>query len=60
MNHYCNRSACITYDGFKDLYKLYMDGVKVDSGAFAGDDPVAVVRPGGVTYLGNVVRANFL
>ena len=46
------RSACITYDGFKDLYKLYIDGVKVDSGAFSGDNAVAVVRSGGVIYLG--------
>ena len=38
------RYACITYDGFKDLYKLYIDGVKVASGPFSGDDPIAVVR----------------
>ena len=31
-------------DGFKDLYKLYIDGVKVASGPFSGDDPIAVVR----------------
>ena len=38
------RYACITYDGFKDLFKLYIDGVKVTSGPFSGDDPIAVVR----------------
>ena len=42
--HLNPRHACISYDGFKDLYKLYMDGVKVDSGPFSGDDPIAPVR----------------
>ena len=49
---YIWRSACVTYDGYKDLYKLYIDGVKVESGPFSGDEAVAVVRPGGLIYLG--------
>ena len=35
---------CITYDGQKDLYKLYADGEKVTSGSFAGDNPVNPIR----------------
>ena len=31
---YIWRSACVTYDGYKDLYKLYIDGVKVESGQY--------------------------
>jgi len=46
------RFICISYDGAKDLYKLFADGEKVSSGSFAGDNPVAPVRSGGVNYLG--------
>ena len=49
---YIWRSACVTYDGYKDLYKLYIDGVKVESGAFAGDNSVEPVRPGGIFVVG--------
>ena len=38
------RHVCVTYDGAKDLYKLFVDGEKVSSGSWAGDNPVAPVR----------------
>ena len=38
------RFMCVSYDGGKDLYKLFADGVKVSSGSWAGDNPVAPVR----------------
>ena len=46
------RYACIAYDGLKDLYKLFIDGEKVDSGSWAGDNAVVPVRPTGLNYLG--------
>ena len=46
------RHICITYDHFRDSYKLYVDGVKVESGAFAGDNSVEPIRPGGVFVVG--------
>ena len=46
------RHICITYDHFRDSFKLYVDGVKVDSGSFAGDDPLEPIRPGGIFVVG--------
>ena len=46
------RHICITYDHFRDSYKLYVDGVKVESGAFAGDNSVEPIRPGGIFVVG--------
>ena len=46
------RHICLTYDHFRDSFKLYVDGVKVDSGAFAGDDPLEPIRPGGIFVVG--------
>ena len=40
------RQICITYDAFRDVYKLYVDGEKVDSGSFAGENQVKPIRPG--------------
>ena len=52
------RHICITYDHFRDSYKLYVDGVKVESGAFAGDNSVEPIRPGGIFVVGqDQVRA---
>jgi len=42
----------VTYDGAKDLYKVFVDGVKTESGSWAGDNPVEPVRKGGLNYLG--------
>ena len=28
---------CLVYDGFKDLYKVFADGEKIDSGSWTGD-----------------------
>ena len=28
---------CLVYDGFKDLYKVFADGEKIDSGTWTGD-----------------------
>jgi len=46
------RHICLTYDAFRDVYKLYVDGEKVDSGSFAGDNEVQPVRPGGIFVVG--------
>ena len=46
------RHICITFDHFRDSYKLYVDGVKVESGAFTGDDPLEPIRPGGIFVVG--------
>jgi hypothetical protein len=46
------RHLCLTYDGLRDSYKLYTDGVKVETGSFAGNRPVEPIRPGGVLVLG--------
>ena len=39
------RHICLTYDAFRDVYKLYVDGEKVDSGSFAGDNRQDDVGP---------------
>lgn len=46
------RHVCLTYDGAKDLYKVFIDGVKTESGSWAGDNPMEAVRAGGLNYLG--------
>ena len=46
------RQICITYDAFRDVYKLYVDGEKVDSGSFAGENQVQPIRPGGIFVVG--------
>ena len=46
------RHICITYDHFRDSYKLFVDGVKVESGSFAGDNPLEPIRPGGIFVVG--------
>ena len=38
------RHICLLYDGAKDLYKIFVDGVKTESGSWAGDNPVEPVR----------------
>ena len=38
------RHMCIAYDAGKDLYKLFADGEKVESGSWAGDNQVVPVR----------------
>jgi hypothetical protein len=46
---------CLTYDGPKDIYKLYVNGEKRESGTWGGGDNsrrVAPVRSGGQTILG--------
>jgi len=49
---YQMRHICVSYDGAKDLFKLFVEGEKVSSGSWAGDNPVAPVRPNGACYLG--------
>ena len=46
------RHICLTYDGGKDLYKVFVDGVKVESGSWAGERQLEPARKGGLTYLG--------
>ena len=46
------RHMCLTYDGFKDLYKVFVDGVKIESGSWTGDRTFEGVRKGGLLYLG--------
>jgi len=46
------RYMCLTYDGAKDLYKLFVDGEKAESGSWAGDSPISAVRKGGLNFLG--------
>jgi len=46
------RHICITYDAFRDSWKLYVNGEKIGSGSFAGDNRVEPIRPSGVTILG--------
>lgn len=46
------RSSCVTYDHFRDSYKLYIDGVQVESGTWAGDNAPEPIRPGGVFIIG--------
>ena len=41
-----------TYDHFRDSYKLYIDGVQVESGTWAGDNAPEPIRPGGVFIAG--------
>ena len=40
------RHMCLTYDGFKDLYKVFVDGVKIESGSWTGDRTFEGVRSG--------------
>ena len=42
----------MTYDHFRDSYKLYIDGVQVESGTWAGDNAPEPIRPGGVFIIG--------
>jgi len=51
-DYYHWRFMCLTYDGFRDQFKLYIDGEKVESGSFAGDNQPEPVRPGGVFVVG--------
>jgi len=46
------RHICLTYDAFRDVYKLYVDGEKVDSGSFAGDNAPEPIRPNGIFVIG--------
>ena len=46
------RHICITYDAFRDVFKLYVDGEKLDSGSFAGDNMPEPIRPGGIFVVG--------
>ena len=44
---------CVTYDSAKDIYKLFVDGEKRESGAWGGDNRrVEPIKPGGQTVLG--------
>ena len=47
------RHVCVTYDGYKDLFKVFVNGEKVESGSWSGENPVDLVRSKGVNYLGN-------
>jgi hypothetical protein len=38
------RHICLTYDGPKDIFKLFVTGKKVDSGSWTGDRTLEVVR----------------
>ena len=38
------RHICLSYDGPKDIYKLFVDGKKEASGSWAGDGPLEAVR----------------
>jgi len=49
---YSWRHICLTYDGAKDLYKVFVDGEKVESGSWSGENQLEPVRKGGLTYLG--------
>ena len=35
---------CLVYDGFKDLYKVFANGEKLDSGSWSGDNPMEIAR----------------
>ena len=41
---------CLTYDGFKDLYKVFVDGVKIESGEWTGDRTFEGVRSAVSSY----------
>jgi len=49
---YQMRYMCVVYDAGKDLFKLFADGEKIESGSWAGDNQVVPVRPGGALFLG--------
>ena len=34
----------MAYDGYKDLYKLFVDGIKITSGSWTGDKSLEPVR----------------
>ena len=38
------RHMCLVYDGFKDLYKLFADGEKIESGEWTGDNTFESAR----------------
>ena len=38
------RHICLVYDGFKDLYKLFVDGEKIESGEWTGDNAFEQAR----------------
>jgi hypothetical protein len=38
------RHICLTYDGPKDIFKLFVTGKKVDSGSWTRDGTLEVVR----------------
>jgi hypothetical protein len=38
------RHICLTYDGPKDIFKLFVTGKKVDSGSWTGERTLEVVR----------------
>ncbi|XP_023337222.1 uncharacterized protein LOC111708162 isoform X2 [Eurytemora carolleeae] len=46
------RHICLAYDGYKDLYKLFVDGIKITSGSWTGDKSLEPVRKGGKLFLG--------
>jgi len=46
------RFVCIVYDAYKDMFKVYANGEKVESGSFAGDREVQPVDPGGILIMG--------
>ncbi|XP_023331567.1 uncharacterized protein LOC111703755 [Eurytemora carolleeae] len=50
--YYIWRHTCLTYDAYRDTWKLFVDGEKIDSGAFANDRRVEPIRSGGVFILG--------
>ena len=40
MTSYCFdyfRHMCLVYDGFKDLFKVFANGEKLETGAWTGD-----------------------
>ena len=39
-----SRHICLAYDGYKDLYKLFVDGIKITSGSWTGDKSLEPVR----------------
>lgn len=43
---------CVTYDGYKDIYKVFINGEKVDSGSWTGENSLELLRSKGILYLG--------
>ena len=52
LSQITNNCCVQTYDHFRDSYKLYIDGVQVESGTWAGDNAPEPIRPGGVFVAG--------